>query len=437
MPQSIRNSKDAPLTALDKGVPARAGSLPIADVAAQGWNLLAEDLPLPVAVIKERALRHNSDWMKSFLAGGHASLSPHGKTTMSPALFDLQLADGAWAITVATPHQIQVARSFGYARIFLANQLVGRAAIDYVVSELAGDPGFEFLCLVDSVDNVEALAAAVRRAGLERPLDVLVELGYAGGRTGCRSIEEALAVARAVSRSGVLALRGVEGYEGLFSGGDNAATLVLVEQFLDGMMRLAAHCDGEGLFSGLPIILSAGGSAYYDVVVDRLGNAGLSRASMVLVRSGCYITHDSILYAKAVDALRERNPALADAQGGLEPALEVWAYVQSRPEPGKVIAALGKRDVSHDDKPLALKWHRPGAPVSDASTMPQALAPGHIVTGLNDQHCHIAVPTDSPLRVGDMIGFGISHPCLTFDKWRVMHIVDDGYRITSSIRTYF
>jgi D-serine dehydratase len=432
MPAPIRNAKDAPLSALEKGVPAISGGLSIDDVAAQDWNLLREDLPLPVAVIREKALRHNSGWMKSFLTQGHASLSPHGKTTMSPALFDLQLADGAWAITVATPHQIQVARNFGYNRIFLANQLIGRAAIDYVLSELARDPAFEFLCLVDSQDNADALAAAAHKAGLNRPLEVLIEVGYEGGRTGCRSLDEAFAIAGSIHRSGVLALRGVEGFEGLLNGADNATTLALVEQFLDSMLALARRCDAAGLFSVAPVILSAGGSAYYDVVVDKLGNAGLSRESIVLVRSGCYITHDSILYAKAVDALRERNPTLADAHGGLEPALEVWAYVQSRPEAGKVIAALGKRDVSYDDKPLALKWARPGA-----SDEPRKLTADHVVTGLNDQHCHMSVPADSPLKVGDMIGFGISHPCLTFDKWRVMHIVDEGYQITSSIRTYF
>ncbi|MFX9054273.1 hypothetical protein ABTN50_20520, partial [Acinetobacter baumannii] len=78
-----------------------------------GWNVLREDLPLPVAVISQAALRHNSAWMRDFLARSGASIAPHGKTTMAPGLFDLQLDDGAWAITVGTPHQIQVARSFG------------------------------------------------------------------------------------------------------------------------------------------------------------------------------------------------------------------------------------------------------------------------------------------------------------------------------------
>lgn len=425
--------QDALLTQLDKGAPPMEVGVPINRVGEQGWRLLSEDLPLPVAVLKEKSLRHNSEWMKAFLAQGGAVLAPHGKTTMSPALFDLQLADGAWAITVSTPHQVQVVRSFGYKRIFLANQLIGAKAIDYVISELARDAEFEFLFLVDSAVNLEAIAKAARKVKLQRPLDALVEIGYPGGRTGCRSVEEALNLARAVSRTEAVTLRGVEGFEGLLKGADNAGTLALVHSFLDKMVQFAQACDLEKLWGAETVILSAGGSAYYDVVVEKLGSAGLSKPNMVLVRSGCYITHDSILYAKAVQALRERNPGLADAHGGLTPALEVWAYVQSRPETEKLIAALGKRDVSHDDQPIPLLWFRPGSGMEH----PRQLSPDHAVTRLNDQHCHVAIPADSPLQVGDMVGFGISHPCLTFDKWRVMHIVDENYHITSSIRTYF
>lgn len=430
----IFHTDDAPLSPLDKGVPPLAAPLPISAVSEQGWNLLHEDLPLPVAVLKERGIRHNSEWMKSFLIQGNALLAPHGKTTMSPALFDLQLSDGAWAITVSTPHQMQVARAFGYRRIFLANQLIGARAIDYVISEVGKYPDFEFLFLVDSRENVETIAEAARKAKLDRSLEALVEIGYEGGRTGCRSVDEALCLARAIhATDGVVRLRGVEGFEGLLKGVDNASTLRLVEALMDQMVALARACDRECLYGTQPVILSAGGSAYYDIVAERLGAADLSRPSMVLLRSGCYITHDSVLYTKAVRALKERNPELAARHGGLTPALEVWAYVQSRPEGEKAIAALGKRDISHDDQPIPLLWFRPGSGMAS----PDPLPPGHSVTRLNDQHCHMTVPRDTPLKVGDMVGFGISHPCLTFDKWRIMHVVDDDYRIKSSIRTYF
>ena len=36
-----------------------------------------------------------------------------------------------------------------------------------------------------------------------------------------------------------------------------------------------------------------------------------------------------------------------------------------------------------------------------------------------------------------MVGFGISHPCLTFDKWLVMMLVDDDFHVIGAIRTFF
>ena len=60
-----------------------------------------------------------------------------------------------------------------------------------------------------------------------------------------------------------------------------------------------------------------------------------------------------------------------------------------------------------------------------------------MVEALNDQHCHMAVPADSPLAVGDMTGFGIGHPCTTFDKWALLMVVDEEYRVTGAVRTFF
>ncbi len=426
---------EAPLHFTEKGVPGSVTELPLSQVADMNWNVLAEDLPMPVAVIRRDALLHNSAWMKRFLHDTGVQITPHGKTTMSPTLFDLQLADGAWAITIATPHQFQVARQFGYKRIFMANQLIGRQAILDIVGALVEDQDLDFYCLVDDPSNVAALAAGVRARGLLRPLKVLVELGYQGGRTGCRDTAKALQLARAVHRErDALALSGIEGFEGLIRGDGTAEARAQVNSLLDGMMSLAEAVEQEGLFAPGLVLLSAGGSSYFDIVSTRLSQANLDRPFKVLLRSGCYITYDSGLYVRAMQAMSERNNAPAGTEEGLRAALEVWAYVQSRPEPGKAIIAFGKRDASHDEPPVPLKWFRPnthnkGSPVD----MPE----GHTVTRLNDQHCHMEIPENSPLAVGDLVGFGISHPCLTFDKWRVIHLVDETYRVTGSFRTYF
>jgi len=428
------------LTALDrllldhriKGIPGGTAPFAPSAIGAKRWNVLREDMTLPIAVLKRGALTHNGAWMRRFLDASGATIAPHGKTTMSPQLFSRQLSDGAWAMTLATIQQVQVARDFGVSRIVLANQLVGRQATRYVVDELKRDPDFDFYCLVDSISNVATLAAAAREAELGRPLQLLLEGGYSGGRTGCRDLAAALDVARAVKEAGpALALRGVEGFEGLFHGATAAETAGQVARFLDFLVAVAVAASHADLFAPGPLILSAGGSAFYDMVVKRFGEAGIDREVMVLTRSGCYLTHDSVLYREAFTDLVARSPKLETLGPGLQPALEVWAYVQSRPEPGKVLLTMGKRDVSYDEPPMPLSWGRPG------DARPRAIGEGHVVTGLNDQHCHMNVPADSPLRVGDMVGFGVSHPCLTFDKWPVLYVVDDAYTVVEAVRTFF
>ena len=151
-----------------------------------------------------------------------------------------------------------------------------------------------------------------------------------------------------------------------------------------------------------------------------------------VLRSGCYLTHDSLGYAAAfrrvVDETTLRLPP-----GGLEPALEVWAHVQSRPESGRTILTMGKRDVSYDSSlPVPLHWYRPGA-----MARPEPMPRGHAVLALNDQHCHLGTPGESPLQVGDMVGFGIGHPCTTFDKWGLLMVVDEDYHVVDAVKTFF
>ena len=425
---------EADLGPCEKGVPGLGGNVPIADVESLHWNLLNEDVPLPVAVLKRDAIEANSRRMQAFLRMTGAALAPHGKTTMSPDLFDLQLADGAWGITVATPHQLQVARHFGYQRLLLANQLIGKSALDYIIAEMHADPAFEFYCLVDSIASVRQLLAAAKRGRLARSIPVLVEMGYPGGRTGCRDLDRAMDVAHEVARSGgVVALCGIEGFEGLLRGADDDTTQRLVERFLDDVVALAVRCEEEGLFGTDPVLMSAGGSAHYDLVIRKFSSVALSRRSLTLLRSGCYLTHDSGMYARAAAIRKDRSPSLEGLEPEFANALEVWAYVLSVPEDGLAIVGLGKRDLSYDEMPVPLSWSRPGA----AERGPQCLSAAHKLFRLNDQHGYLQVPAESPLAVGDMVAFGISHPCLTFDKWRVIHVVDAHYNIVQSIRTYF
>jgi len=406
------------------------------DIAQQHWNVLNADTSFPVAVLKQSALQHNLQWMKKFCDSMHVVLAPHGKTTMSPQLFDMQLENGAWGITLATVNQTLIAHRFGVRRVLLANQLISRSDTQAILALMKADPQFEFFALTDSLEGVQRMADQVQAAGLNRPLPLLVEMGFAGGRTGCRSQADALAVARAIHQSPYLQLAGIEGYEGLLVGKHREQDLIAVKAFIQDLMALTQQADAEGLFGSANILLSAGGSAYFDLVGRGFEQAlNLSRPVTAILRSGCYVTHDHGFYHHLLREMQTRE-SVVDVDN-LRPALEVWSMVQSRPEPDLAILTMGKRDASYDiDLPFPVQTHRPGK-----ASMPVNLPAGCKIEKMNDQHAYLRLPKDhaicASLQVGDLIACGISHPCTTFDKWPVILVVDDAYQVQSAVNTFF
>jgi D-serine deaminase-like pyridoxal phosphate-dependent protein len=347
---------------------------------------------------------------------------------MAPQLVQRQLDAGAWAVTAATMSQVRVWRAFGIDRVILANELVEPASVRWVVEEMRDDPGFKFCCLVDSLAGVRLLDSAVGAAGPKQKLEVLLELGLAGGRTGSRTPEQAREVAGAVAASRHLVLAGVEAFEGVIHVDGLPETIAAVDRFLAQMRALVLDLDGAGLFAGLPeVVVSAGGSAFLDRVVADLGDPwGLSRPVRLVLRSGCYVTHDAVHYHQ----LSPFGTRIPDTDP-LREALEVWGAVLSRPEPGRALLGFGKRDVSYDlELPVPRSVKSPGG-------APRPLHAQASITALNDQHAYMTVDEAEDLSVGDLVGCGISHPCTAFDKWRLIPLVDDRYRVVDAILTYF
>jgi D-serine dehydratase len=418
---------DPLLDATFKGYPHGAAPLPRSRIGAQGWNVLAGDLPLPLAVIRRAALAHNVGWMQRYADAQQVRFAPHGKTTMSPQLFERQLAAGAWGLTFATVTQMQAGLAAGARNILIANQVLDAADLGAIAALRDTHADVRVIFLLDS----PAQLALIETASPEAPFDVLLEVGVPGGRTGCRTHEEAMALARRAQASAAVSLVGVECYEGLGNTGESVADRAAADALMDRVTRVALQCDAEQLFAADEVIISAGGSAIFDLVVPRLRPA-LSRPVAGLLRSGCYVTHDQGHYKRLVQAVDRR---LGCAEGdGLRAALEVWTLVQSMPEPGLAILAVGKRDISHD-----LGMPIPLATCARASRALRPVSPGWAVEKLNDQHAYLRLGEGdaASLQVGDRVVLGISHPCTTFDKWRWMPIVNDDYDVVDAIVTCF
>jgi D-serine dehydratase len=413
--------------ALDEVIDWRYKSFPpgppvkVRSVREKGWNALGGDFLLPVMLLKDSALRHNIDEMAALCARTGFSLAPHAKTSMAPQLVQRQLAAGAWAITAATTWQVRLWRELGADRVILANELVEPTSIAWVAAEMERDPDFDFYCLVDSVAAVKALD---RAPGFK----VLLELGFAGGRTGCRTEEQALEVARAIKASAHVTLAGVEAFEGIVHEKSLEASMQLVDALLSRIRALASELDSGGHFgTASEIVLTAGGSAFFDRVIAGLGGPWhLSRPVRPVLRSGCYLTHDAAHY-------KEVTP-FGSRLAGTDPlaeAFEVWGVVLSTPEPGLALLGFGKRDVPYDlDLPVPRYVKR-------GREAPRKFVHAAGIFNTNDQHAYLHLDAAEDVRVGDLVGCGISHPCTAFDKWRLIPLVDDSYRVIDAVMTYF
>lgn len=442
MTQSYPIAAASPLAALTdvtvdgrtKGMPGALASTPLAEVGGKGWNLLRHDLPLPLAVLDMDALTHNSRWIAAVTKHYGVSLCPHGKTTMAPQLFHRQLEDGCWGITLSTQHQVAVGRHYGVSRIFLANQILDPNFLAYIADAQVQDPAFDFYFLIDSAEGVDLIERTAKGRRGHRPFQVLIEMGHPDGRTGCRTMEEALALAQRVkAMPDAAVIVGIEGFEGSIRGKDTAEIEARIVAFLELMNETARQIEARGLFGGREILLTAGGSGFFDLVARTLTEARFGSPSRVVLRSGCYIAHDAVMYAEQVARAIERSPELAALQIRPRQALTVWAMVQSRPADDVLYLNVGRRDVSYDAHlPRVLSYvdgSRSGA------ILP--LEGAHETTMLYDQHACVRCPQDSPLRPGMMVQLGISHPCTTFDKWDVLTLVDRDQNVIGAVKTFF
>jgi D-serine deaminase-like pyridoxal phosphate-dependent protein len=462
--ERVRALRERPIEPTEKGFGSLAagGGVSAATLAAARPPLHAAGFTYPLLTLRETALRHNIAAMADYCARAGVALAPHGKTAMSPELAALQLAHGAWGITVATIGQMQTYRAFGFPRLLLANELVDPAGIAWLAGELAADPGFDAYCYVDSLDGVRILDQALGHHRPGRRLPVLVEIGHADGRTGCRTDEQALAVAEAANATGTLAVAGVAGYEGTIGGDTEAQTLGRVAAFGRRLRALACAVAEAGPAEA---IVTAGGSAYFDVVARELtaDQVGGAAAVQVILRSGAYLTYDHGFYGTVSPGSRGAPDAPA-----LRPALELWAQVLSRPEPGLALLGAGRRDVGFDKGlPVPVRVlsagpggrRRPGgrppwtprsrggsppprtppAPQTPSAPQNPSAPSAHLgqITELNDQHAYLRVDPGAALAPGDLVALGISHPCTTLDKWRALVVVNDDAKVTDVVHAFF
>jgi len=434
----VQSILDTQLDAKTKGLPLADGTIRLGDVGTRGWNVLRGDLMLPVLTLSDERMKRNLRVMRDYAGHHGVFLAPHGKSSVCPQLYLAQMSvGGCWGMTAATVQQAAVVAATGIANIVIANEVVSRANVAQLAALKRRYPQAAFYSLVDSPETVQQLASG----GSGERFQVLLEVGYAGGRTGVRSMDRAQEVLASIGKhADSVELCGVECYEGTINLPDAGETIAAVDRFLAFAVAVLDQCRERGALRGQgEVLLTAGGSAYFDRVVAAFAPARERLSARIVLRGGSYLTYDHGFYKQKLRNL--------DARGGLDgpsgplvasreflPALTLWAMAQSLQDPGTAILTMGIRDLPYDlGYPAVLRQYRDGREIGNF----EGDAPALRIVNANDQHCYLSFPSGHDIRVGDVFACGISHPCTAFDKWNVLYRIDEEANVIGALKTFF
>jgi D-serine dehydratase len=385
------------------------------DFLATKKNLFTADFQFPIMVLRDSALEHNIQRMASYCKSLGFELAPHVKTPMAPKIAKRQIEAGAWGVTIANFNQASIMFDSGLTRLIIGNEVMEPTSIAEI-AKINGSGTGEIIFYIDSLAGLEIAQKSIKDVPNAK-LNVFMEIGAAGGRAGIRNLELLKIILEAIAKDDRIFVRGVSGFEGAVPGGNRHGDgIEKIRIFL--RQIVAAAAIAKPYVRGEKIIISAGGSSYFDYVAEEF--AKFDGEALLLLRSGGYVSHDHIHY-------EDLYPFMGLSDGDrFKPALELWSRVLSVPEPNLAILNFGKRDAGNDlDEPL---------PILKLNRKPVAFAAK--IKMLNDQHAFMEIAPGSVV-VGDVIGCGISHPCTNFDKWRLLPLVDDEYNIIDLINTYF
>lgn len=396
-------------------MPIASHGMGTAEFLATKPNLFTSGFQFPVMVLRDSALEHNIKRMAAYCKSLGFELAPHVKTPMSPQIAKRQMDAGAWGLTVANFAQAQIMLHYGFKKLIIGNEVMEPTSIAEI-AKINGSGAAHIIFYIDSLAGLKIAQGSISGVAGAK-LNVFMEIGAVGGRAGIRDLDLLKTILAEVAKDERIYVRGVSGFEGAVPDGDRAGEGI--EKLRAFLRHIVAAAEITAPFIREDkIIISAGGSSYFDYVAEEL--AKYQGDAHRMLRSGGYVTHDHVHYESLYPFMG------APDSDRFYPALELWARVLSVPESDLAILNYGKRDAGNDlDNPLPfLKLGKTPEPFKGE------------IEKLNDQHAFMKI-TPGTAVVGDIIGCGISHPCTNFDKWQLIPLVNDNYDVIDLVHTHF
>ena len=335
-------------------------------------------VPTPALVVDLAAADRNIARADAYFAGRATRLRPHFKAHKCTTLMRRQLASGAAAgVTCATAWEAEVlARAGGFDDVLVANEVADRAAL---VSLAHAARATRVTACVDAPAHVHLLAEVA--ADHDVTFGVLVEVDVGQHRAGVEpGSDDLVTLARLVTETPRLELRGLQGYEG--------HAVLLRER--------ARRAEQVNAAAG---ILAAERA--------RLEQAGLP---CELVSGGGTGTFDLSTEAGALDEIQAGSYVLMDARyGEVDGPFEQALFCRTT-----VVSRRGDRAVLDAGlKALSAEYG-----------MPAAVRPGVTVTSLADEHATATLTTEAGgLAVGDQMLLVPAHVDPTVNLHAALHVV--------------
>lgn len=339
-----------------------SGNSASAPPAAPGDPLGRVDTP--ALVLDLDAFEANVAALHAHAAARGVRVRAHGKAHRCPEISRRQVAAGAVGVCCQKVGEAEGFAEAGIADILVSNEIVDPAKLERL-ARLARR--VRLAVCVDHPGAVAALARACRQA--QARIDVLIELDVGQGRCGVATIDEVMALARAVAAAApALRLRGLQAYHG---SAQHLRTVQARSQAIAGAARRAALARDTLRSAGFGCDEVSGGGT---------GTFAYEVASGVYteIQPGSYALMDLDYRANEPDAAA---PAMRQAIGVMMSVMSVRA--------AHAVLDGGLKAVSVD------------------SGLPALRLPGWRVCGVSDEHTVI-----EPLEAGRTVpaGEGSSAP---------------------------
>lgn len=412
----------------------------IRDIPNKKWNILKQDIQFPILTINENKFNKNLISMKKYSDANNVYLAPHCKTSMSPQLLNKIEELGCWGFTAANNQQLMVLLQMGVKKIILANLITNESNLLNIFELLKKHKHVsELYVCVDSRFGVNLINKISKKYSFNKKIKVLIEIGITNSRSGIRNLSALKSLIKSIVKLPPnFILSGILFYEGAAKSNNYQITLKKVKKIIMFGITCINFLARNNLIRNDEYIISGGGSEFFDLVVFYIRKFNKFKKTRIIIRPGSYIAYGHGYYMSVLKKLDIRKKILIKnkiykASELFSPSLELWAYIISQQDDGKAILNFGKRDVSYDlGLPIPLAIYRNSKLIKKIEKNNKIK-----IFKLNDQHAFIKFNKGFDIKVGDLLKFGVSHPCITLDNWNTLFMINSNYLIKEGIKTFF